>query len=174
MFLKCRAAELAKGAILFFISPTRTEEHPKGAYYDRFEEKWCGSFESAWDEMVSECVVDAEERDMFNVTQYNFHRAELELALRDVPELEVVKIEVVEDNPSLSCEEMKPLWSDSGRFADFWVGTLMAAMKPTMQKHIGEERTAEFSKRMHRIVEEKESSIKNRQLDFLIAVLRRQ
>lgn len=173
IFLNYRAAELAKGATLFLISSSRTDEHPTGDYYEKFDGLWCGCFESAWDEMVSEGVIDAEERDMFNVPQYNFHRAELELALRDVPELELVKLELTKDVPSIEEKQLRKLLSDPQAFADVWAGFFMAVMKQMVQNHIGEKRGAEFSNRLHRIIMAKASSVKHLNMDSLVTILRR-
>lgn len=171
-FLKCRAQELANGAIMFLFSLSRIEEHPKGTYFPRYGIV-TGLLDPTWDVMVSEGVVDAEERDMFNFPVYNFSSAEFETALEDVREMELLKIETMEKRPHLQPDMMQRLLSNPPMYGYFMVGMAKSLMKPMVEKHIGEKRAAIFFEKLQRIATEEANLTKFMGCDMQIAILRR-
>lgn len=116
-------------------------------------------------------LIGVDERDLFNVPQYVFSRQQLEAAVKEVPELEVSKMEVMEDESCLPQPELQHLLNDPLTFGRYWAAFTKSLIKPRVEAHIGDERATAFFKRLEKIATQRTHLTRKLTSHFLAAIL---
>nr|ABR17062.1 unknown [Picea sitchensis] len=144
VFIKCRAREMAAGAVLFLCMMGRPDTWSPVQQVSVGGE-FCGQdFEDAWDELVTQGIISADLRDSFNLPWYFPNADEVREAVEKCGAFEIESLQVCEGVPSMPEEDFEEYIKDPKMFGRMKSNLVKSFVGSLVEAHIGKERTEMF------------------------------
>lgn len=139
-FFGARAHEMASGGAMFLCAMGRPNSAP-AHHQVSAEGEYCGAdFEAAWDDLISEGIVEAESRDSFNLPWYFPNAEEVREAIEASSAFEIRGLEVLSGVCCMSEEDFKDWVYDAGSFGNKKSNLVRSFVGSLVEQKIGSEK----------------------------------
>lgn len=154
-FLSCRREEIVEGGMLFLLMAgrpgTQLPENQLGDPDSRAKHPFTSTMDQAWQDLLSEGLIDETTRDKFNIPAYMRSTEEVRRAFCRCRGFEIQRLEFrrIAEHPKEKQEE----WiRDPVLYARTKANLVRATLKPIIEAHIGPGLSEELFKRFERRV----------------------
>nr|QRX38988.1 gibberellic acid methyltransferase [Ginkgo biloba] len=145
-FLHCRAEEMISGGLLYILMAGRPDaEHPEHQLGDpdsRAKHPFTNSMDEAWDDLVTEGLIDEETRDSFNIPAYMRSIEEVRRAFNQCNAFDIGRIEF-QRVPEHSKEKQEEWIRDPLSYGRTKANLVRATLKPMIEAHLGSSKLSE-------------------------------
>ncbi|XXG50967.1 hypothetical protein AAC387_Pa02g4848 [Persea americana] len=152
-FLRCRREEIVEGGVLFILMAGRPgQEQPENQLGDpdsRAKHPFTSSMDQAWQDLLTEGLIDEERRDAFNIPAYMRSPDEVRRAFDQCAGFEIQTLEyrkVVEHSKEKQEEWIK----DPISYGRAKANLVRATLKPMVEAHLGPNLSEELFERFER------------------------
>nr|QRX38987.1 gibberellic acid methyltransferase [Ginkgo biloba] len=145
-FLRCRAEEMVSGGILFLLMAGRPHSgHPEnqlGHADSRAKHPFTNSMDQAWDDLVTEGLIDEETRDAFNIPAYMRSKDEIRVAFNQCKAFEIKSIEFLKVMEHTR-EKQEEYLRDPISYGKTKANLVRATLRPLIEAHLGSSQLSE-------------------------------